>query len=127
MALTRHCLLRAGGKFRFAGADKLSYEFQEEANIATERISNLMGDSQSQAQAKAQRSKNKKINWRSDPTYFRTPEVPRFVPGSINFSPGWFALGHEVRMFSIQCRLPLFMSRLLLDAFGSDCSFYHDS
>jgi hypothetical protein len=125
MALTGHYLLRTGGKFCFAGADKLSYKLQEEVNTATEWISNLMKNSQSQGQAKGQRSKTKKINWRLDPRHFRAPGVPRFVPGSINFSPGWFAQGHEVRIFTNQRHPPLFMSRILLDAFGSDRFFHH--
>jgi hypothetical protein len=84
-------------------AHTISYTFQEEVNLATEGIEGPMKDIQHAAEVKASRSKTGKINWRLDPDYFRAPEIPRFTPGSINFSGGWFAQGHEVRRSLQHC------------------------
>jgi hypothetical protein len=47
---------------------------------------------------KPKRKKGRKqVNWRIDPNNFRAPTNPEFVPGSVEFSPGWFSQGHEAR------------------------------
>jgi hypothetical protein len=40
--------------------------------------------------------KGKTPQWRIDPENFSQPENPTFMPGSVDFSPAWFAQGHEV-------------------------------
>jgi hypothetical protein len=95
-------------------------------NNATKGINDLIKVSQTQAEAKAQQSKKKKINWRSDPTLFRAPANPRFIPGSVNFSPAWFALGHEVSIV-YNAILSTVTMRFVSEAFRSDYRLYHDS
>lgn len=68
---------------------------QEEVNTATERIGNLLSASYDKASAKVENGQT--VNWRSDPKFYKPPKNPAFPPGSVDFSPGWFALAHEVR------------------------------
>jgi hypothetical protein len=92
------------------------YSFQEDVNLASICISDLLKASQPRVgSSRVRKKKNeaeaplkhkarpKTINWRADPRLFKAPENPRFVPGSVEFSPGWFALAHEVRFV----RLPV--------------------
>jgi hypothetical protein len=87
------------------------YSFQEDVNLASIRISDLLKASQPRAGSSRVRKKKKNeaeapskskarpktLNWRADPRLFKAPENPRFVPGSVEFSPGWFAQAHDVR------------------------------
>jgi hypothetical protein len=63
-------------------------------NIATEQIGDQLSASCKKASTQAENGKT--VNWRTNPQYHHTPDNPRFTPGSVNFSPGWFAQGHEV-------------------------------
>jgi hypothetical protein len=59
-----------------------------------EQIGDLLSASHSKASAQAK--KGKTVNWQMDPKYYHAPDTPRFIPGSVEFSPGWFAQGHDV-------------------------------
>jgi hypothetical protein len=71
-----------------------------------QHIGDLLRDSQTQVDSEVEVKKSKKskkakkakktVNWHTDPNNFIAPEDPQFIPGSVDFSAGWFALGHEV-------------------------------
>jgi hypothetical protein len=71
---------------------------QAEVNIATEQIGNLLSASYDKASAKVENGQT--VNWRIDPNFYKPPKNPAFPPGSVDFSPGWFALAHEVHILS---------------------------
>jgi len=84
---------------------------QEEVNICTEFIGDLLGNSYASALAKAKNDQN--VNWRWDPSCYSAPENPQFFPGSVDFSPGWFAQGREV-IAVVFSPLPTFLIPVLV-------------
>jgi hypothetical protein len=95
---------------------KHSYSFQKEVNLASQEIGDLLKASRPRAGAsrahaevprprktsdatggKKRKAGPKKINWRIDPKNFKAPDNPQFIPGSVEFSPGWFAQAHEAK------------------------------
>ena len=81
--------------FLFSGLCGCDFDpIQDEVNVSVQQIGDLLGESYANAAAKAEKCKT--VNWRSDPMSYIAPPDPEFVPGNVNFSPGWFMQAHEV-------------------------------
>ena len=79
---------------------------QKELNIATEFLNVMLKKSYCDAvrppkpPKKGKKTKEKSVPWRVDPELFKSPPNPKFHPGTVDFSAGWFAQAHEVTSFS---------------------------
>jgi hypothetical protein len=69
-------------------------------NVATEYLNDMLQTSWWEAvrprKSKKTKKKKKPKTWRVDPSLFRSPPNPRFHPGAVDLSAGWFAQAHEV-------------------------------
>lgn len=70
---------------------------QDKYNNATRQLSPML---KTLGRSKTLKELKKDTPWRMDPKLFRPSETGDIEHGCLNYSPSWFAQGHEVRILS---------------------------